>query len=142
MEDKLIELLESFAYPVRRQGSFADNEKYPKSFITFWNNSEVELSAYDNDTESIIFDFDVNVYSTDPKKVYDLLNDVRDLLKLNGFISPTRGYDVGSDEPTHKGRGVNVQYVQSVKGNSINVLDDISNRLKEIIELQNKYIGG
>ena len=33
MEDKLIEILESYGYPVRRQGSLAENEEYPDGAI-------------------------------------------------------------------------------------------------------------
>ena len=31
MEDALLEILESFKYPVYRQGSMSDKEKYPES---------------------------------------------------------------------------------------------------------------
>ena len=37
MEDKLIEILEAFGVPVFLQGSLADDEPYPDSFFTFWN---------------------------------------------------------------------------------------------------------
>ena len=40
MEDNLIELLATFGYPVLRQGSLAENEQYPPTFFTFWNNGE------------------------------------------------------------------------------------------------------
>lgn len=108
MEDKLIELLNTFKYPVIRQGSLSENEPYPDTFFTFWNNEEVEQTAYDNQTASVIYDFDVNVYSTDPDKAYSLLRDARNLLKDNGFVPISRGYDVASDEKTHIGRGMNV----------------------------------
>ncbi|MFR7662245.1 MAG: hypothetical protein ACLUZ0_04030 [Coprococcus sp.] len=38
MEDQLIQLLETFEYPVIRQGSLPEDEVYPDSFFTFWNN--------------------------------------------------------------------------------------------------------
>lgn len=112
LEDKLIELLASFGHKVVRQGSIGSNEKYPDTFFTFWNNDEVEDSAYDNVTTSVEYDFDVNVYSTDPEKAYSLLREARVLLKQNGFIIISRGYDVASDEPTHTGRGMNVLYIE------------------------------
>ena len=107
MEDKLIELLESFGYPVKRQGSLSEDEQYPETFFTFWNNDEYEATAYDNETKRVTYDFDVNVYSTDPATVYDLIRSARALLKENGFVTPSRGYDVASDEDTHTGRGMN-----------------------------------
>lgn len=114
MEDNLIELLESFGYPVFRQGSLAENEPYPPTFITFWNNTEYEHSAYDNETKLIIYDFDVNVYADDPDKVYSLLNEARTLLKNNGYQIPDRGHDLASDVDTHTGRGMNVTYLKRI----------------------------
>lgn len=113
MEDRLIELLQSFGYPVRRQGSLADDEKYPDTFFTFWNTSDTEHSAYDNDTQLVDYDFMVNVYSTSPNRVYDLLSRARTLLKSEGWIIAVRGYDAASDESTHTGRGCEVQYINT-----------------------------
>lgn len=107
MEDRLIELLETFGYPVFRQGSLSEDEPYPDTFFTFWCNDEYEAAAYDNETKRVTYDFDVNVYSTDPTTVYSLTSSARALLKKNGFVTPSRGYDVGSDEETHTGRGMN-----------------------------------
>lgn len=108
MEDKLIELLESFGYPVYRQGSLAEDEAYPETFFTYWNNGEFENQAFDNMTTEVLYDYDVNVYSSDPGKTYSLLKEARTLLRENGFRTPYRGYDVASDEKTHTGRGINV----------------------------------
>lgn len=113
MEDKLIELLKTKCSDVIRQGGLMPDEPYPDTFITFWNNDEGEQSAYDNKTASAVYNFDVNVYSIDPTTTYDLLREVRTLLKNNGFVTPSRGYDVASDEPTHTGRGMNVLYLSN-----------------------------
>ena len=112
MEDTLIQLLESFGYPVIRQGSLPADQAYPDTFFTFWNSTEEGQSYYDNDTASVVHDFDVNVYSTNPDTVYSILEAARKLLKGNGWIIATRGYDVASDEITHVGRGMIVQYLQ------------------------------
>lgn len=114
MEDNLIELLESLGYPVMRQGSLGDNEQYPHTFFTFWNNGEYEQKAYDNRTIAVIHDFDVNVYADNPATVYKLLADARNLLKNNGYNIPDRGHDVASDVDTHTGRGMNVEYLQRI----------------------------
>lgn len=119
MEDNLIQLLETFGYPVLRQGSLADNEPYPPIFFTFWNNGEYELKAYDNRTISILFDFDVNVYADDPAKVYELLQQARTLLKSNGYQTPDRGHDLASDVYTHTGRGMNVTYLQRINESEV-----------------------
>lgn len=111
IEDKLIELIETFKYPVMRQGSMGSDEIYPPVFFTFWCRGEDEVSAYDNQTAIVLYEFDVNVYADDPQIVYDLIRRVRVLLKQNGFIILSRAYDVASDEDTHIGRGLNVGYL-------------------------------
>lgn len=111
MEDNLIALLESLKYPVIRQGSLAPDQSYPNTFFTYWNNDEVGESFYDNETTSVDYSFDVNVYSTDPNLAYDLLRQARELLKSNGWIITTRGYDVPSDEITHIGRGMEIEFL-------------------------------
>ena len=113
MEDNLIDVLEYFSLPVIRQGSLAPDEAYPDTFFTFWNNDEEGQSFYDNETASVVYDFDVNVYSNNPQTTYDLLNNARKMLKENGWIIAERGYDVASDEITHTGRGMRVMYLKN-----------------------------
>lgn len=115
MEDILINLLETFNVPVIRQGSLAPDQVYPDTFFTFWNNDESEHSAYDNETANVDYDFDVNIYSTNPDTAYSLLKQARELLKQNGWIIATRGYDVSSDEITHVGRGMEILYLNTEK---------------------------
>lgn len=119
MEDNLIKLLESFGYPVIRQGSLAENEPYPQTFFTFWNNGEYEQKAYDNTTIAVVVDFDVNVYADDPAKVYELLQQARTLLKNNGYQTPDRGHDLASDVDTHTGLGMNVTYLQRLNESEV-----------------------
>lgn len=111
MEDRLIELLETFGYPVIRQGSMGEGENYPDSFFTFWNNDSSSESHYDNNSESTLYNYDVNFYSYDPSLTYSKLREAITLLKNNGFIIGGDGYDVASDEDTHTGRGVNALYL-------------------------------
>lgn len=112
MKDALITLLETFGYPVRLQGSLAENEQYPDSFFTFWNNDTTDGSHYDNNPINYIWDFDVNFYSTNPTLVNTVLLEARTLLKANGWIISGKGYDVAVDEPTHTGRGMNAIYIE------------------------------
>lgn len=112
MEDALIALLETFKYPVMRQGSLDAEAEYPETFFTFWNNNEEGEQFYDNDVFKIVHDFDVNVYSSNPETTYSLLKDARDLLKQNGWILVRMGYDMASDEITHTGRGMNVLFLE------------------------------
>ena len=112
MEDKLIEILESFGVPVFLQGSLAEDEPYPDSFFTFWNNGSESSAYYDDDENAILYDYDVNFYSNDPEKVYSTLREAKKKLKAAGFIVSGDGYSVMSDEPTHDGRGINVLYLK------------------------------
>lgn len=111
MEDLLIEILESFGYPVRLQGSLLEDEPYPDHFFTFWNNDSAG-HFYDNDETHTTYDYSVNVYSIDPERVYSLLREAKKKLKQNNFIVSGDGYGVPSDEPTHDGRGIRVQYLR------------------------------
>lgn len=115
MEDALIAALQTFGYPVRRQGSLAENEAYPDTFFTFWNTAENGESFYDNKAASVSCDFYVNVYSTNPATVYSLLESARELLRGAGWITVQRGFDIASDEPTHVGRGMEVEFLNYEK---------------------------
>ena len=112
MEDELIELLSTFSYPVYSQGSFAEGDKYPDSFFTFWNVDSPDHEHYDNAEYGTDWTFNVNFYSTDPEKTYNLITLARVLLKQHKWIVPSQGYDVYSDEPTHTGRGIQALYLQ------------------------------
>ena len=111
--DDLIEILETFGYPVDRQGSYQQGQAYPKSFFTFWNGSTTDgPSHYDNRPIRTIWSFDVNFYSTDPALVEASLLDARDKLREHGWIIDGQGYDVASDEPTHIGRGFEAIFME------------------------------
>lgn len=112
MKDQLIELLETFNYPVRLQGSLTQDEAYPDSFFTFWNNDTSDGSHYDNHAINYVWDFSINFYSTDPDLVNSVLISAKELLQQNGWIVPGKGYDVSSDEPTHTGRSIDVLYIE------------------------------
>lgn len=113
MEDKLIEILESFGYPVYRQGSMSNDESYPETFLTFWNNDSPDHAHYDNKEYGTAWDFNVYVYSSNPALTYSVLTDVRTALKSAGWIVPGKGFDVQSDEATHTGRGLGVFYLDT-----------------------------
>lgn len=112
MEDNLIQILETFGYPVYRQGSMSDDATYPDSFFTFWNNGTPDHAHYDNTEYGTEWDFDVNFYSNNPELTYSGLLNARALLKQNGWIVPGKGYDVMSDYPTHTGRGINALFLE------------------------------
>lgn len=117
MKDLLIQTLTPLGYPIRLQGSLGTSETYPESFFTFWNNETNDDEFYDNEEHSVIWDFDLNFYSTDPELVNTVLIASKRLLKSIGFICRGVGYDVTSDEVTHTGRGMNVLKIEKLGGN-------------------------
>lgn len=112
MEDKLIEILEALGYPVFLQGSLLENESYPDSFFTFWNDSADGDSYYSNEENAIIWAYSLNFYSTDPVNVNTMLLEAKKLLKADGWVVSGAGYSIMSDEHTHTGRGITVLYRQ------------------------------
>lgn len=112
MQDLLIETLQSLGYPIIKQGTLGMDESYPESFFTFWNNDVPGDEFYNNEEHSYIWNFDLNFYSSDPALVNTKLLEAKTLLKQQGFIVTGKGYDVASDEPTHTGRGINVQKIE------------------------------
>lgn len=113
MTEKLIAILETLGYPVRLQGSLAEDEAYPESFFTFWNNSSADGDHYDNGAIFYVWNFDVNLYSTSPALVYSALEEARIRLKAAGFIVSGKGFTVPSDEPTHTGRGLTALIIEN-----------------------------
>lgn len=112
MKELLVEILETFGFPVHQQGSLGADEQYPESFFTFWNNETYGEAFYDNKEHEDIWDFDLNFYSSDPGLVNVKLNEAIKLLKQHDFIASGEGYDVASDEPTHTGRGINIKKIK------------------------------
>lgn len=116
VKDKLIELLETFEYPVRLQGSLSPTEAYPASFFTYWNNSTYDRAHYDNEPLDYVWSFTVYFYSADPSLVNTVPLEAVDLLRQNGWTISGRGYDVPSDEISHTGRAFDALYIENNYG--------------------------
>lgn len=102
-------------YPVYLQGSMSDDDTYPDSFFTFWNNYSDDASFYDNTEHEVIWNFDLNFYSNNPTLVNTVLLAVKAELKKVGFIPDGSGHDVMSDEVTHTGRGLTLLFLEKVR---------------------------
>lgn len=111
----LIDSLQSFGYPIILQGSMSDDESYPDSFFTFWNNDTVDDAFFDNQETQTIWDFDLNFYSNNPALVNSVLRQAKQIMKSAGFIVDGAGHDVLSDEATHTGRGINLIFIEKVR---------------------------
>lgn len=113
MKQKLIDLLESFGFPVFLQGSMNEGDNYPPSFFTFWNFDTPEDSHYNNAPSRAVWGFWVYFYSDDPGIVDQKLADAAALLRGAGWIVDGKGKDVASDEPTHTGRMIVCQFIEN-----------------------------
>ena len=120
MKENLIQILSTFGYPVKLQGTISQNEKYPDSFFTFWNNDTYDGSHYDNNAISFIWNFTINFYSNNPALVNTVLLQARVLLKQNGWIVSGKGADVPSDEATHTGRSIDALFIELNRGDENN----------------------
>lgn len=112
MEDKVIEILQTFGYPVLRQGSLSEDEDYPQTFYTFWNIDSPDHAHYDNEDYGTAWAYQIAVYSSEPATAYKALKDAITAFKGNGWVVPSKGYDVASDEPTHIGRATEIYYLE------------------------------
>lgn len=104
-----------FDYPIILQGSLSDEDEFPDSFFTFFNNDTVDEAFFDNNETETIWDFDLNFYSIDPALVNSVLVEAKPLLKAAGFLVDGKGYDVLSNNPTHTGRAINILYIEKVR---------------------------
>lgn len=109
MREKLINLLESFGYPVHLQGSLLSVDDYPDSFFTFWNFQNDGDLFYDNESYASDFGYWIYFYSSDPELIEDKINEVKAVLKKNKFI--VQGpIDARSDIKSHTGKMLTIFY--------------------------------
>lgn len=116
VKELLIDTLENaFGFPIYLQGSMSEDEKYPDDFFTFFNNDSFDANFFDDHETVTVWDFDLNFYSNDPEHVNEYLMKAKRELKKVGFTCDGAGYDLVSDEPTHTGRGININYIEKVR---------------------------
>ena len=111
IEDDLIDVLDTFGYPVDRQGSYQQGQQYPPTFFTFWTDSE-DGNHYNNHAATTIWHFDVNCYSSNPDTVIRTLLAAKEALEAKGFITTGKGSDAASDYPTHTGKTLDVWFIE------------------------------
>ena len=112
MTNRIVNVLESTGLPVFLHGSLNPDEGYPNTFLTFWNFDAPEGQFYDNEAHSAMWGFTVRIYSNDPRTVETETEEVRKLLKKDGFIIQGRGIDSDSGRITHTGKMLTVYYME------------------------------
>ena len=110
IKQKLIDLLETFHYPVSLQGSYQEGETLPDSFFTFWN-YETNLRYKSNKVSEIEYVYRVFFYSKEPVLVNAIFKQVRELLINNNFHC-TGDYDIDTDVESYTGREMEVRYLE------------------------------
>lgn len=103
MKSELVEILESFGFPVYLQGTLAEDAPYPPTFFTFWTLSSPDAFEFDDQPTHTAWEFQVVLYSSDPRQLEEVAAESRKALKAAGFIPQGKGQDIPSDEPTHTG---------------------------------------
>ena len=116
IKDLLISALEELGYvngkTIFLQGSLGQNDPYPDSFFTFWNNDTDYKAFRDNKPTITEWEFTLNFYSNNPFLVNTELERAKPYLKQKGFIIVGKGADANSDEPTHTGRAITLYYIE------------------------------
>lgn len=111
--ENAIDLLKTICPDVMQQGSLAPNKPYPGRFFTFWNPDTYDHNHYDNAADGIVWELDVNFYSTEILDVYSTVPQAIEALRTTGWIVTGAGHAVASDYNTHTGRGFTAVYLET-----------------------------
>ena len=68
MKQILLNVLNTFGYPVFLQGSLGENDPFPPAFFTFYINDSADIS-FDNTDEYCTYQMQVIFYANDPMTV-------------------------------------------------------------------------
>ena len=115
MKQKLIDILEQFCPDnVFLQGTRNPEEAYPPELLTFWTNSTTSRAHYDNEVDSVNWNFYVMYYADDPTLVNTKPLEIAAALKAAGFVQQGKGNDILSDEETHTGWAMEFTYSEKI----------------------------
>lgn len=103
MKQALLNVLNTFVFPVFLHGSLDINEPFPSSFFTFQVLDSPDKYQFDDAPTKTAWEYQVIFYSDDPHKVEQYSEQSRTALKAAGFIPQGKGHDIPSEEPTHTG---------------------------------------
>lgn len=103
IKQELLNVLNTFGFPVILHGSLGADEPFPYDFFTFQIIDSPSTAIFDNTPTKTAYNVQVNFYSASPVNVESYANQARTALKAAGFIPQGKGRDIPSDEPTHTG---------------------------------------
>jgi len=107
-------VLEASGYPYARQGSYAESEELPPTFLTFWNIDVPSDSFYDDDAHRRIWRWQIYLYTKDPRLLYSVLDDVLADAKSRGFVIEVNARDIETDTPDYVGRTARILYSETL----------------------------
>ncbi len=111
MKELLIATLQAFGLPIFLQGTLGENEPFPAAFFTFTTLASDDAFPFDDIITHTAWEYQVVLYSNDPRQLEEVAAESRKALKAAGFIPQGKGVDIPSDEPTHTGWICNYKYI-------------------------------
>lgn len=94
VRDILIQALEPLEYEIALQGSYADDEPLPESFITYFIVDSDDRSFYDDDPKMSDYRIQVVFYSKKMSLIKTVPDSIYQSLKAAGFIRTGKGRDI------------------------------------------------
>lgn len=118
-KSELIAIFDDMGYEHWLMHTMPTSQVYPESFFTFLSTDAPFMAHFDNMPHSILWQFEIGFYSSDPEKVESVPQELARRLLGAGWIVPGLGADVESDEPTHTGRRFSAWHVQRINNEEV-----------------------
>ena len=106
VRDRLINSLEPIGFEVRLQGSYAENEPLPESFITYFIVDSPDGNYYEDGPLLTYIRIQVVLYSMKMSAINTIPEQIFNACRNAGFIRDSRGRDLGF-EGDHYGWSMN-----------------------------------
>lgn len=113
MKELLISTLEAFGFPVFLHGTLGEDEPFPDTFFTFMTIESPDAFPFDDEPTHTAWEYQVILYSNDPRTLEETATASRTALKAAGFIPQGKGVDIPSEETTHTGWVTNYKYLST-----------------------------
>lgn len=112
MWEELEKVFEELGLPYFRQGSLAEGETLPDTFITFWNGETPEGEFYDNEAHRVVWTWAISFYTKDAGLIYRLPEEFLKIAKKYKFIPQGRAYDLASGMVDFFARFVKIKFME------------------------------
>lgn len=112
MIDALLEILETFGYPVFLHGSMNPDDSFPDCFFTFWNASTPEGAYYSNSPHHAVWKFLIYCYGNDRETVESTTDQAFSALRAAGWTLESRPCDAATSIETYTGRMFTVKKME------------------------------